>query len=80
MPFARLRDVIAGASTQKGMEDYPILLSICQTCKYMGVDLLDFLRSAEKDIYAFAENRRRRRRRSPGSEPEKSPADAPAVE
>ena len=36
---------------------------VCQTCKYMGVDFLDFLRSGEKDIHAFAESRRGRRRR-----------------
>ena len=36
--------------------------SLCQTCKYMGVDFLDFLRSGEKDIHAFAESRRRRKR------------------
>ena len=51
----------------------------CQTCNYMGVDFLDFLRSGEKDIYAFAESRRGRRRRSPTSEPKALPADA-AVE
>lgn len=27
----------------------------------MGVDFLDFLRSGEKDIHAFAESRRRRK-------------------
>jgi len=27
-----------------------------QTCKYMGVDFLDFLRSGEKDLHAFAES------------------------
>ena len=59
--FARLRDVIAGGSTGKGLEEYLILLSVCQTCKYMGVDFLDFLRSGEKDIHAFAESRRGRR-------------------
>ncbi len=46
--FARLRDVISGLSTQKGIEEYLTLLSICQTCKYSGVDFLDFLRSGEK--------------------------------
>jgi hypothetical protein len=66
--FARLRRVIEGLSTPKGIEEYLILLSICQTCKYMGVDFLDFLRSGEKDIHAFAESRRRRRHRSPASE------------
>ncbi len=46
--FARLRDVIAGTSTEKGIEEYLTLLSICQTCKYSGIDFLDFLRSGEK--------------------------------
>ena len=45
-----------------GLEEYLILLSVCQTCKYMGVDFLDFLRSGEKDIHAFADDRSRRRR------------------
>ncbi|MBI2949637.1 MAG: hypothetical protein HYY23_18535 [Verrucomicrobia bacterium] len=39
-------------------------MSLHQTCKYMGVDFLDFLRSGEKDIHAFAESRRRRKRRT----------------
>ncbi|MCF7847236.1 MAG: IS66 family transposase [Kiritimatiellales bacterium] len=59
--FARLRVVIAGSSTEKGVKEYLTLLSICQTCKYMGVDFLDFLRSGEKDIHAFAESQRRRK-------------------
>ena len=67
--FAALRDVIEGSSTQKGIEDYLVLLSVCQTCKYSGLDFLDFLRSGEKDIHAFAETRRGRRRRSPTNEP-----------
>jgi hypothetical protein len=58
--FARLRDVIAGSSTETGVDEYLTLLSICQTCKYMGVDFLDFLRSGEKDAHAFAESRRGR--------------------
>jgi len=60
-PFAMLRQVISGVTTEKGLRDYLILLSICETCKYMGVDFLDFLRSGEQDIHAFAESRRRRR-------------------
>jgi hypothetical protein len=62
--FARLREVIQGSSTEKGIREYLILLTICQTCKYMGVDFLDFLRSGEKDIHAFAESRRGRSRRT----------------
>ena len=52
--FARLRDVIAGSSTEKGIEEYLTLLSICQTCEYTGLDFPDFLRSGEKDVNAFA--------------------------
>ena len=62
--FAQIRDVIAGTSTEKGLREYLTLLSVCQTCKYMGVDFLDFLRSGEKDIDAFAESQRGRRRRT----------------
>ncbi|MDO8542603.1 MAG: IS66 family transposase [Opitutaceae bacterium] len=58
--FARHRDVIKGSSTESGIKEYLILLSVCQTCKYTGVDFLDFLRSGEKDVHAFAESRRRR--------------------
>jgi len=64
--FAALRNVMEGTSTRAGLEEYLTLLSICQTCKYRGVDFLDFLRSGEKDIHAFAENRRRRQTQ-PGS-------------
>jgi predicted RecB family nuclease len=66
--FARLRRIVTGWSSPKGIEDYLILLSICQTCKYMGVDFLDFLRSGEKDIHAFVESQRGRKHRSVTSE------------
>ena len=59
--FAMLRNVIGGCATEKGIREYLILLSICQTCKYKGLDFLDFLRSGEKNIDAFASSRRRRR-------------------
>ena len=52
--FAALRDVIAGSSTAKGVDEYLTLLSISQTCKYQGLDFLDFMRSGEKDIQTFA--------------------------
>ena len=56
--FARLRRVIAGSSTVIGLEDYLVLLGISETCKYQGLDFLDFLRSGEKDIAKFADSRR----------------------
>src|SRR2546427_6551088 len=74
--FARLRRAIEGLSTPKGIEEYLVLLSICQTCKYMGVDFLDFLRSGEKDIHAFAEGRRGRGRRTRSCQPHGVPAEA----
>ena len=48
--FARLRDVIAGSSSRKGVDEYLTLLSVAQTCEYRGVDFLDFLRSEEQDV------------------------------
>ncbi|MBA4149202.1 MAG: IS66 family transposase [Verrucomicrobia bacterium] len=57
--FALLRRDIDGLSTEKGIKEYLVLLSVRQTCKYMGLDFLDFLRSGERDIHVFAESRRR---------------------
>jgi hypothetical protein len=54
--FARLRRTIEGLSTPKGIEEYLILLSVCQTCKYSDVKFLDFLRSGETDIATFVAN------------------------
>ena len=48
--FARLRDVLGGSCTKKGIDEYLTLLSVAETCKYRGLDFLDFLRSGEKDI------------------------------
>ncbi|WP_262270466.1 IS66 family transposase [Microvirga yunnanensis] len=60
--FVRLRNVIGGMSTPKGMRDYLVLLSICETCKYKGIGFLDFLRSAEMDVDTFAAHTGRARR------------------
>jgi hypothetical protein len=60
-PFAMLRRSIGGVTTEKGIRDYLILLSICETCKYMGVDFLDFLRSGKMDVHTFAESQRGRK-------------------
>jgi len=58
--FARLRRTIEGLSTPKGIEEYLILLSVCQTCKYSGLDFLEFLRSGETDINTFVASKRNR--------------------
>ena len=63
--FASLRRVIEGKSTEKSLREFLILLSICQTCKYKGVDFLSFLRSGSKNIDDFVNSRRGRR--LPGS-------------
>jgi hypothetical protein len=55
--FARLRDVIRGTCTASAIKELLILLSVCQTCEYQGVDFLDFLRSCEKHIHVFAERK-----------------------
>jgi hypothetical protein len=73
--FVFLRKAIGGSSTKKGIAEYLILLSIYETCKRNDVVFLDFLRSGEKDVHAFAESRRGRRRRSPPNEPKALPAD-----
>ena len=52
--FARLRDVISGTSSKKGVDEYLTVLSVAETCKYRGLDFLEFLRSGERDIDAFA--------------------------
>jgi len=57
--FAALRDVIEGPATPVGIEEYLILLSVAETCRYKNVDFLEFLRSREKDINAFSTNRGR---------------------
>lgn len=71
--FAKHRDIIRGSFTPKTIQKQLVLLSVCQTCKYMGVDFLDFLRSGEKDIHAFAESRQRRKRRTQTSQPTSLP-------
>ena len=55
--FVMLRRDLAGISTERGIRDYLILLSVCETCRIRGLSFLDFLRSGERDIDAFAKNR-----------------------
>ena len=57
--FAMFRHAIEGLTTEKGLRDYLVMLSIFETCKYNKVDFLDFLLSGEKDIGAFAKAKRR---------------------
>jgi len=59
--FATLRQVIKGVTSESGLRNYLVLLSICETCNYQGLDFLDFLRSGETDIADFADSRQKRR-------------------
>ena len=59
--FAMLRHVIDGVTSEKGLRDYLVMLSICETCKYKEVDFLDFLLSGQKDIGAFVKAKHRGR-------------------
>jgi hypothetical protein len=70
--YASLREMYQGTVTQKALRENLVLLSLCETCKCMGVDFLDFLRSGETDIHAFAESRRGRRRES-SADPQQVP-------
>jgi Transposase IS66 family len=60
--FAYYREDSAGRLTEKGLKDYLVLLSICHTCHYKGINFLKFLLSRERDIDAFCQHPRRRRR------------------
>jgi hypothetical protein len=56
--FVSLRRVIEGKTTEKGLRDFLILLSICETCKYKGAEFLTFLRSGAGDIDDLVNSRR----------------------
>lgn len=49
-PFAKYRAMAGNLGTSKGLEDYLVLLSIQQTCKYRGICFLDFLRSGKSTV------------------------------
>jgi predicted RecB family nuclease len=51
--FARLRNVIGANATPKGIQEYLVLLSVAQTCKYRGANFFEFLRSGHVDIGSF---------------------------
>ena len=53
-PLAKYRAETKGILREKGLKDYLIILSIQQTCKYRGVNFLEFLKSKSKSINAFS--------------------------
>ena len=70
--FATLRHVIKGVTSEAGLRDYLVLLSVSETCNCRGLDFLDFLRSGETDIANFAENSREHGWRPPRNQPKVS--------
>jgi hypothetical protein len=61
--FASRRKILGASSTEKGLQDYLIFLSIYQTCRHKCVSFLQFLRSRIFDIDQFAEGAPERRHR-----------------
>ncbi len=53
--YAQYREVTDGQMTESGINDYLVLLSVYQTCKYKAVSFLKFLLSGEKDVDKFIE-------------------------
>jgi len=52
-PIAKYRSRSKGLLREKGLKDFLVLASIQQTCKYRGIDFLDFLKSREKSIEKY---------------------------
>ncbi len=48
--FVYMREVIGGTSTAKGIHDYLVLLSICETLRFRNANFLKFLISGATDI------------------------------
>jgi predicted RecB family nuclease len=66
--FAYYRTISNGKMTELGLEDYLILLSTYQTCRYKGISFLKFLLSRENDIDRFIEQGTNKRKVSPSLE------------
>jgi len=71
--FAGLRDVLSGSTTKTSLDDYLTLLSVAETCKYQGLDFLDFLRSGETDIDSFSRSHRRYPKGKVANSPQRGP-------
>ncbi len=50
--YAKYREFAGNLCTCAGLEDYLVLLSIQQTCKYRGISFLEFLRSGRRTFDA----------------------------
>ena len=63
--YADYRSRTRGKLQEKGLSDYLVLLSICETCRYKGISFLKFMLSRKKDIDAFMNRKKTRTRRTP---------------
>jgi hypothetical protein len=63
--FANYREIADGKMTMEGINDYLILLSLYQTCKYNCINFLKFLLSREKNVSEFCSGTRACRSASP---------------
>jgi predicted RecB family nuclease len=52
--FASRRRILGATSTEKGLREYLVFLSIYQTCKRKNLSFLQFLLSGDLDLDAFA--------------------------
>ena len=80
--FARLRRVIRSSSTAKTIQEFLVLLSLSETCKYKQVDFFDFLRSGEVNLGRFADRPKtstKARNLSDTVQPEPEPEPEPAA-
>jgi hypothetical protein len=68
--FAKFRRTSNGVVTERTISDYLVILSICLTCEYRGIDFLDVLLGKTKGDHGFISKkstplRMRARRREP---------------
>jgi Transposase IS66 family len=53
--FASRRRILGNSSTEKGLRDYLVFLSIYQTCRRKNLSFLKFLRSGKLNVDTFAD-------------------------
>jgi hypothetical protein len=51
--FVFLRHVMGGSSSEAGIREYLILLSVYESCEFKGISFLEFLRSGERKCDCF---------------------------
>lgn len=62
--LVRLRRDFSGVTTERGVKDYMVLLSLCETCRFKKIRFLEFLRSGELEIDSLVKKRKGNRRRA----------------